>query len=92
MPVPPWLVQAAPWVLDALQLWLTSDQEVEITELQRQMQRAYQAQQPGQGAAPGAPASHPIGSGAWLEDLEWIETEWAALPPACRRGVRQWRL
>lgn len=76
------IAQAAPWLLDALTLWLTADQEIELRDIQELLKR-------GAAGAPGAiapPGGEPaiaagegfIGSGEWIEEQEWLELERAA--------------
>ena len=72
MPLP-WLGPAALLAMNALQLWLQGEQVVNETELRGLVGELVKGA--GQG---GTGQGAPIGSGEWIEEQEWLETERAA--------------
>ena len=66
--------------MDALMLWMTSDQEVEIGELQRQMGSRRASGDQGDTEQRDSPRCNDplIGSAEWIDQMDWLETEGAA--------------
>lgn len=68
---------AAIWALQILQLWQAGEQEVELKTIEKALD-VLKGQARGDVVEARYEGDAPIGSGAWIEEQEWLETEAAA--------------